>query len=154
MNSDLKAALELARPLLTQISQLLRPHLPALTEEARAEYPRPRQDFMTAVPVLVQAMETRPELAALVGFDGEEVNAHMSTATDLALILAEIAEIQTCLADGRLVHLADAWRSSLSAYAVAKEMEKHDPSLRQVIAPLALVFRQRRAATTPPAVEE
>jgi hypothetical protein len=53
-----------------------------------------------------------------------------------------------------LVHLADAWRSSLSAFGVAKEMEKHDPSLRQVIAPLALVFRQRRAATTPASVEE
>ena len=143
--TDLIAALELAHPLLLQVSALLSPYLPNITETERGHFPRPPDGFQKAVPLLIQAMKTRPHVTALAGFNGEAVSARIQGATSVSQVLSEMEELQQRLADSRLLQLSEAWRSCLTAYTVARSAEKADPTLRVVIEPMAEVFRGRRA---------
>ena len=141
---DLIAALELVRPLLTQIVDVLTPVLPVVSDDERMAYARPPQEFMTAAPVLVQAMTTRPTIAAVVSFNGDEVADRIEAATTITQVQSVLEELAQRLSDGRLVQLSEAWRQSLDVYGIAKQMERQDPTLRQVIEPMATIFRNRR----------
>lgn len=154
-STDLIAALELVLPLLRQTLDTLTPVLPALSDEQRSSCARPPHEFLAAAPALVQAMATRPAIAAVVPFDGADVSNRIQAASTITQLQSILNELSQVLADGRLMQLSEAWRQSLGAYQIAKQKQRQDPTLRQVTEPLATIFNGRRmpaeSAETPDA---
>ena len=143
---DVRACLELTRPVVNQLTEVLFPNLPAISEEERAMLHRPRRGFSSQAPVLVQALNARPEIAALAKFDGNAVLERLHAVETIDQLAAQLAEIQQRLADGRLALMADALRPSLLAYNISKKMANTDPTLRTVNTPMASVFKSAKKA--------
>ena len=139
--SELVAALKLTVTPLSQAQDLLNPLLPKIGNAERAVLPRPFSEFPAAAMLLMQAMEARPQMMTLTGFDSGQIRAQLMGASELTAYMARLEEMQQMLSDTRLLLLADAWTSSLEVYKTAKGLEHLDPSLRTVIRPIADIFK-------------
>lgn len=140
-------AIARADKLIAEANAILDPVLIRLGEEERSRLPRPPAEFPSAANVLIDAVAERPALAHMVNFQAHEVTTNLRLAGQIPTVLASVEEVALRLRDARLKWLASAWRQTLDMYTIARSMERIDPTLRTVVAPLSGVFaggRRRR----------
>lgn len=138
-------ALKLSSAPLNDVQGILLPLLPTINETERAAQPRPFSGFPAAALLLIQAVESRPQIMTLTGFNGDQLRSQLQAATELSAYLARLEELQQQLQDTRLLLLADAWSAALEVYRTAKGLEHLDPTLRAVIHPIADIFKGGKA---------
>jgi hypothetical protein len=91
-------------------------------------------------------MTAHPELATAVNYDPEAVTEDLDNVATLQSLLTELGELKRRIDDTVLLWSAEAYQQSLQAYGAARALERSQPELRQVVAPLAGLYEGRRGA--------
>lgn len=136
---------------LDRVDQTLATQLIVLTSADRKTVPRTRSGFPAAARTFANVLDTRPEIAAVTGYDRREVVEDLDNVALIAPLLPRLKGLLKRLEDSHLLWLAEAQEPTLAAYAVGRVRAERDGTLSALIEPLQKVLAN---APAPDEVEE
>lgn len=125
---------------LDRIEQTLSALLVVLTAGDRKTIPRTRTGFPAAARVLANLLQTRPEIGAAAGYQGDAVIEDLDNVELVEPLLPRLHALIQRIEDSRLLWLAEAQEPTLAAYGVAKVRAERDGTLAPMIGPLKKVL--------------
>ena len=118
--------------------------LVSLADADRKTMPRVRTGFPAAARSLAALLASRPEIAAVVGYDADQVVEDLDNVEAIDALIPRVEQLLQALHDSKLQWLAEAQEPTLAAYAVATTQARRDGSLAALVAPLADVLSNTR----------
>lgn len=146
-----EVAVRRAVELLVQVRLALEPALLALSEDERKRLPPVPVDLPTVGGDVLQAAAAKPALPELVvGYRPGVVAERLAEAQALSQLSNQLESLARAVGDTRNAGLAEAYRSLLSLYGVAKRLAQDDASYDPIARPLADLFDERAAKRAKP----
>ena len=142
--AHITAARDAIKSLLVDLNKAERTHLPVVPTE-----------LPTLAISTVHAASSHPKLLAVCpDYDPAMIRARVEMAIQIAALLNEVEALSRAIGDTRNAWLAEAYRSLLSLYEVAKVLAERDSSLVPVVRPLGELFSSRQTSPKAKVSEE
>lgn len=136
----LKHAVDTAAGHINQAFVVLEPFLPLIGAEERETIPRARTKLLDALPQLIKATETDPQLAETAQFDAQAVAEDKANIDAVSPLLVPTRELAQRLSDAVLVWGGEIVVQTTAVYRVAQALQSRNPALRTLVDVLKPVF--------------